>query len=93
MQNTSDFADLFAKELQAIRKKFSAGAGHSTADQTKVNDSRNTENFLVSFDSEPCEKLSRDQFREACLSREKIKLQNDFSTKVVAPSGDGDEPF
>lgn len=93
MQNTSDFADLFAKELQAIRKKFSAGTGYSTADQTKVNDSRNTENFLVSFDSEPCEKLSRDQFREACLNREKIKPQNDFSTKVVAPSGDGDEPF
>lgn len=93
MPNTSDFADLFAKELQAIRKKFSAGAGHSTADQTKVNDSRNTENFLVSFDSVPCEKLSRDQFRDACLSGEKVNLQGDFLTKVVVPSGDGDEPF
>jgi Patatin-like phospholipase len=93
MQNTSDFADLFAKELQAIRKKFSNIADQSASETTKINSSQETESFLLSFDTKSCKKLTRDQFRKACLFRGKVKLQGDYSTKVVVPSGEGDEPF
>ena len=93
MQNTSDFAELFAKELHAIRKKFSHSADQSAPEKNKVNSSHETESFLLNSDDKSCEKLSRDQFREACSSDEKLTLQGDFSTKVVVPSGNGDEPF